>query len=221
MKKCNKCGIEKLLNGFNKNQANKDKLSYKCKECDKKQSKGYKETNPNYMKGWHEINPNYNINYYQDNSNYFKEKNKEYREKNSECWVEYWKEYNKKYKENNPNYCKEYKQTRRKNDPIYKLQEGIRSNISNSFKRACSGKYSKRAKTIEMLGCEFEYFIQHIQSQFTEGMTLENYGKWHLDHIIPISSAKTEDEIIKLNHYTNFQPLWWWENIKKGDKFLI
>jgi hypothetical protein len=220
MKKCNKCGIEKLLNGFNKNQANKDKLSYKCKECDKKQSKGYKENNPNYMKEWHEINPNYNMNYYQNNFNYFKEKNKEYREKNSECWVEYWKEYNKKYKENNPNYCKEYKKTRRGNDPVYKLQEGIRSNISNSFKRACNGKYSKTSKTIEMLGCDFEYFIQYIQSQFTEGMNLFNYGEWELDHKIPISSAKTEEDVIRLNHHTNFQPLWWWENIKKGDKFL-
>jgi hypothetical protein len=220
MKKCNKCGIEKPLSVFNKNKANKDGLSYKCNECDKKQSKGYKKNNPNYMREWHEVNPNYNMNYYQNNLNYFKEKNKEYREKTPEFWIEYWKEYNKKYKENNPNYCKEYKKIRRKNDPIYKLTEGIRSNMSNSFKRACNGKYSKTTKTIEMLGCDFEYFIQYIQSQFTEGMTLDNYGEWELDHKIPISSAKTEEDVIRLNNYTNFQPLWWWENVKKGDKFL-
>jgi hypothetical protein len=53
-------------------------------------------------------------------------------------------------------------------------------------------------------------------------MTLENHGqgsgKWNIDHIIPISSARTEEEIYKLNHYTNFQPLWWEENMAKGKK---
>ena len=51
-------------------------------------------------------------------------------------------------------------------------------------------------------------------------MTLENHGEWHLDHIIPLAIAKTEEEIIKLNHYTNFQPLWAIDNLKKGAKIL-
>lgn len=51
-------------------------------------------------------------------------------------------------------------------------------------------------------------------------MTLDNYGEWHLDHIIPISSAKTEEEVIKLNHYTNFQPLWAEDNWNKGNKIF-
>ena len=55
-------------------------------------------------------------------------------------------------------------------------------------------------------------------------MTLENHGhgvgKWNIDHIIPISFAKTEEEIYKLNHYTNLQPLWWEENMAKGKKIL-
>jgi hypothetical protein len=51
-------------------------------------------------------------------------------------------------------------------------------------------------------------------------MTLENHGEWHLDHIIPISSAETEEDIMLLNHYTNFQPLWWYDNLKKGAKIL-
>jgi hypothetical protein len=55
---------------------------------------------------------------------------------------------------------------------------------------------------------------------FTEGMCWENQGEWHLDHIIPISSAQTEEEIFKLNHYSNFQPLWAEDNIKKGNKIL-
>lgn len=51
-------------------------------------------------------------------------------------------------------------------------------------------------------------------------MTLENHGEWHFDHIIPLASAKTEEELIKLNHYTNFQPLWAEDNLKKGFKIL-
>ena len=50
-------------------------------------------------------------------------------------------------------------------------------------------------------------------------MSWENQGKWHLDHIIPISSAKTEEDVIRLNHYTNFQPLWAEDNFKKGKKY--
>ena len=49
-------------------------------------------------------------------------------------------------------------------------------------------------------------------------MTWENQGEWHFDHIIPISSAQTEEEVIKLNHYTNFQPLWAEDNLRKSNK---
>ena len=51
-------------------------------------------------------------------------------------------------------------------------------------------------------------------------MNWENAGKWHLDHIYPVSLAKDEEELLKLNHYTNFQPLWAVDNIKKGNKII-
>jgi len=51
-------------------------------------------------------------------------------------------------------------------------------------------------------------------------MSWENYGDWHIDHIIPISSAKNNDEVYKLNHYTNFQPLWALDNMKKSNKII-
>jgi hypothetical protein len=73
----------------------------------------------------------------------------------------------------------------------------------------------KLNRTEKILGCTIIQFKSHLQSQFQPWMSWDNYGKyngelnygWDIDHIIPISSAKTEEEIIKLNHYTNLQPL--------------
>jgi hypothetical protein len=96
------------------------------------------------------------------------------------------------------------------------LKFNIRSLIRNSLKRGFS---DKSKKTIEILGCSFDEFKLHIESQFDENMNWENQGSyWHMDHIIPISSAETEEDVYRLNHYTNFQPLYWLDNIRKGDK---
>jgi hypothetical protein len=56
-----------------------------------------------------------------------------------------------------------------------------------------------------------------LEKQFVVGMSWDNRNKWHIDHIIPLSSAKTEEEIYKLAHYTNLQPLWAEDNLSKGD----
>ena len=78
--------------------------------------------------------------------------------------------------------------------------------------------YSKKSKTNKILGCDFETFKAHLERQFTKGMNWSNQGKWHLDHIYPISLAKDENHFIELNHYTNFQPLWAFDNFSKGNK---
>ncbi len=120
----------------------------------------------------------------------------------------------------NKGYQHIYHTQRKLTDPIFALKLATRSLLSQSFKRACKGSYYKKKHTQEILQCSLEFFIQYIQDQFTEGMTLENYGEWHLDHIIPIASAKTEEDIIRLNHYTNFQPLWAKDNLSKGSKII-
>ena len=60
----------------------------------------------------------------------------------------------------------------------------------------------------------------NIETKFKKGMSFENHGEWHLDHIYPISLAKSEEEVIKLNHYTNFQPLWSEDNLRKSNKIV-
>ena len=89
--------------------------------------------------------------------------------------------------------------------------------ISNSFKRCDT---IKSTKTIEILGCSFEEFKIHLESKFDDKMNWDNQGSyWHMDHVIPISSAQTEEEVYRLNHYTNFQPLYWKDNLIKSNKF--
>ena len=112
------------------------------------------------------------------------------------------------YRQNNKEYIKE---SINKN-PLMRFKRNLRSNIRMSIK----GKgYTKKSKTFDILGVDFETFKKHIERQFKKGMGWSNHGEWHLDHIIPIALAETEKEAIKLNHYTNFQPLWAKENLEK------
>ena len=70
------------------------------------------------------------------------------------------------------------------------------------------------------MGCSPEFLKEHLQSKFKDGMNWDNYGSWHIDHIIPLSSAKTTEEFNTLCHYTNLQPLWASENLSKGKKMV-
>lgn len=125
--------------------------------------------------------------------------------------IEKVKEHSKKYK------IKGYKNNRKKNDSLFKLKCNISSLIYLSFKKK---KQHKNSKTKEILGCSIDYFKNYLEIQFTKGMSWENAGEWHLDHIYPVSLAKDEEELIKLNHYTNFQPLWAKDNLQKSNKII-
>lgn len=141
-----------------------------------------------------------------------KEYLKEYYLKNKEQILVNSKEYFKNNKEvkqrkNNARYRK-----RRKEDPVFKLATNIRRNFRGILKKQ---NYTKKSKTYNILGCTFEEFKKHLESQFEPWMNWDNYGKyngeygygWDIDHIIPQSSAISEAELIKLNHYSNLQPL--------------
>jgi hypothetical protein len=110
-----------------------------------------------------------------------------------------------------------YRRRRLLRDPLYKAKLRMRSLISQAFIKM---NYTKKSKCFDILGIDWNGFKLHIEDKFKEGMTWENYGEWEYDHIIPISFAKDEEMIVKLNHYTNFQPLWWRENNSKSNKIL-
>lgn len=108
-----------------------------------------------------------------------------------------------------------YKRERYANDNLYKLSQNIRTVIRNAFK---NNNFSKKSKTSQILGCSFVDFKLYLESKFEPWMNWSNYGNWNgapkdintawdIDHIIPLTQAKNEDEMVKLNHYTNLQPL--------------
>ena len=76
--------------------------------------------------------------------------------------------------------------------------------------------------SIDILGCTINDFKTHIENNFKDGMTWDNYSYygWHIDHIIPLSSANSDEELMKLCHFTNLQPLWYLENLKKSNKLI-
>ncbi len=90
----------------------------------------------------------------------------------------------------------------------------LRSRTSKAFK---AKGYSKNTKTQKMLGVDWEVCKAHIERQFTKGMNWDNYGEWHIDHIIPLASANNEKELMKLCYYRNLQPLWAEDNLNKSD----
>ena len=126
--------------------------------------------------------------------------------------------YNKIYHASHKGEARDRNRKRRKNDPIFRLKSSISNTIRRGFKTA---GLSKNKKSQEILECSFEDFVAHIENQFKEGMTLENHGKWQLDHIVPISLAETIEDVIALNHHSNFQPLWKEDNCEKSDELAL
>lgn len=138
---------------------------------------------------------------------------KKWREQNKERKAEY----QKKYKQENKERRAEYRKKKRESDALFKLRDALRSRTYQAFHK---NGYSKNTKTEDMLGAEWIIVKSHLELMFKEGMSWDNIGEWHIDHIIPLSSANTVECLIELCHYTNLQPLWANENISKGDKII-
>lgn len=240
MKICKKCGIEKLLCDFGNNKNNKDGKSIYCRECEKLRSLEFRNKNPDKVKEsskkWRNKNPEKykeTINKYLSKNPHMtsKERSKKYREnpefneKKSIQRKEYYlknlgteREKNKKYYHKNKKLVREknneWKNNKRKNDGFYRMKLNLRHRLRNYL----FGE-SKSKRTYDIVGLDKLEFKFYIESKFTEGMCWENYGKWHLDHIKPLCQAKDNEEALLLNHYTNLQPLWAEDNLRKNRKY--
>lgn len=239
-KLCGYCNLIKDATEFVKNKNNVRGIGNICKECQKQKNKEFRSTeegkkyNSKYQKEYRKKNPEKVKNRYTNYRKNHPEKAKQYRERKKEDHKEYAKNYRLKNKEKLSEKAKEYnrinKGKRREQNRIYqkkrrsentliKLMTNIRARVFEYLKYK---KISKRNTTLNIVGCSRQELKVHLEKQFKHGMTWENhnfYG-WHIDHIIPLSSAKDEEELYKLFYYTNLQPLWAEENYKKGNKII-
>lgn len=219
-KVCCQCGVEQLLEFYTKDSYKKDGYRPECNQCKIKnrllrRDRELETGRDYYIKNQEALKQKYRQ-YYKDNTEKAKEcskkSNKKYRENNREKVNAQVK---KCYEKNKQKYF-ETNYERKRTDPLFKLKCNIRTLLSGTFKKACNGEFSKGEKTTAILGCTMEDLYIHIENQLSSWMNWDNYGKcdsneyncsFSLDHIIPISYAKNEEEIYLLNHWSNFQPL--------------
>ena len=207
-------------------EANKEKIAEKCKayhEANKEKlaevKKAYREANKEKIAEQQKA-------YHEANKEKLAERQKAYREANKEKIAERQKAYHEANKEKLAERKKAYTKQRRAKDPLFRLIHVYGASCRRAFKSI--GK-KKNNKSLKLLGLkDWEEFSEYLFKQFYdhpetgEEMTFDNHGLhgWHIDHIIPLSTAKTEKDIIKLCHYTNLQPLWAKDNLSKSNKIL-
>ncbi len=243
---CSNCKEDKDVCEFGKKITTSDGLQSRCKICRKIESKKDKEKYPDRNKIYWEKNKEKRKEdykkWYSENTNYSKEwreKNKEKinerRRKNNKINKENLKEQGRLYREKNKDKINEtrrlyreknkdkinsYNRERFEKNLHLKLIRNYRTRIKNYMK---FNKISLGTGSLELVGLTSEDLKSYLESKFLEGMSWDNYGLygWHMDHIIPLSSAKNEEELKKLCHYTNLQPLWAFDNLSKCNKIIV
>lgn len=208
---------EKLKNRKNE-AAKKYRESHKAEiaERNKKYRESHKEQAKAYHKMWRDANREHLNAQAREN---FKKNPQVYKDRNDKYIVshlEQVKESRHKYKIENRQKCTDYQRNKRQNDPIYKFRTSF-THLMFLYKKKKG--YTGNKGTWEIVGCDFDTFLVYVQSQFQEGMTMENYGhgkgQWNIDHIEPIRNVKDDDDFERLNHYTNLRPLWATENYSR------
>ena len=159
----------------------------------------------------------------------WRDNNAEYLSKKSKTWYdqnkEHRKEYIKEYREKNIDKIRktkrDYQQHLRDTNPTYKLISYFRTAIYQVLKES---NVEKNKHYFDVLKYTPEQLINHLEVQFTEGMTWDNYGEWHVDHIRPISSFNISEmgdsNFMECWCLDNLQPMWGEENIRKSNKIL-
>lgn len=198
MKTCSNCKVEKPFDSFTKRKNRKCGYSSHCKDCRSLQEK------ERYLRQKDSII----------------EKRRQYNEKNRSFINARQREYNAKNKEKRKAYSQENRDrinANRKNwrnsSPVNVISDRFRRRLNYALKTL---GIKKNRSSLEFLGCTLEFFKEHIEKQFLKGMSWENRDEWHIDHIIPMVTAKTEEDVIRLSHFTNLRPLWKRENLSKN-----
>ena len=193
-KRCTKCQGEfpATLEFFHKHSRGKYGLKAKCKNC----CKAYKRD------------------HYKKYKTKIREYNKQYYELNGYAKLEYQKEYYRLNRDARVKYQMQYNKNRHHSDPHFKIKKNLSSRMQRFFSK-------NGDRTIDFIGCSIDDLKLHLEKQFTDGMSWENYGDWHVDHIRPCCSFDLTDpeQQRECFNYTNLQPLWARDNLAKSGRY--
>lgn len=225
MKTCVICKELKDYSSFHKQAACKDGLCNICKPCKSDRKKAYYRDNKEAVK---ESCRRYKINNqekvaeckrmcYQKNRPQYIERNRASYYANREARLAASAQYRAINKEAKAARDREYVRNRMASDPLFRVTYAVRNRI---FYACRDHRVTKGTKTAEIIGCDWATLKAHLEARFLAGMGWSNYGEWHVDHKVPLASAKSEAELLALCHYKNLQPLWAADNIRKGAKIM-
>ena len=229
MKVCSKCNLEKDFSEFYKFNHSKDGLKSQCKVCilekekERRSTDEYKQKQKEYNQSIpKEIKKSNRRKHYLKNIEKISEQNKKWKEDNKES-IKVWREnnldkikgYREKYSKSES--CKEHRKNwyisiKKRNPHVL----AWRTILNNTLKRF--GK-KKEDETIKLLGYSAIELKEYIESLFVEGMSWDNYGEWHIDHMKPVSSYDSDTPVEVVNTLENLQPLWAFDNLSKGNKY--
>ena len=212
-KTCTKCKTEKPLDGFYKMTSAKDGWHPHCRACQAERSRRW-YANPDNRPKKAEADRRWR-------------QNPQNRAKHAEShrrWLQTpegrakYAEYQRSRRQSAEGraWMAEYVRRRRKTDPQFRLAHILRRRLSHALKGT-----AKSARTLELLGCPIDHLVRHLESKFQPGMSWGNQGEWHVDHIRPLASFDLTDphQQRQAFHWTNLQPLWAAENIRKNAKY--
>lgn len=199
-KLCSRCNLSKEHSEFYpRTHRGVLGLSAWCKSCFKVYNKENQERRNKILKDWRDKNREH-VRKQDLDLKRKRRSNPEYRERDRKVD----RDWQKKYRLHNPN---------------FRIAQNMRSRLRQGM---LSQNVKKTNKTQELLGCSFSELKVHLESQFKDGMSWENYGEWHIDHIHPLSLFDLTDEaqLKRACHYTNLQPMWEPDNLKKGNIYV-
>lgn len=187
----------------------------RCVSCAHKNSQKWYNENPEHFEKYREGHKESQLAYLKvwrkDNRDYYRDYLANWHKRNPD----YDKERHERTREQNRPIRRAYLKNRYAQDPVYRLAQLIRTRLRISFRH---GGYIKDAYTTEIMGCSFEYLKEYLEKLFWPGMTWENLGDWQIDHKIPMASANTLEDVVRLSNHTNLQPLWADDNLSKSDR---
>ena len=189
-----------------------------CKECGTNNTKRWRANNPERVRELSQQHYKRSRSWIDANRETINASSRRYYERHKERLADRQREWRKEKRDSYRAIANRYKAKRNREDSYFRLSNRLRERLRSVLNRA---GVAKSSKTIEMTGCTWDQLRQHFEDQFQDGMSWDNMGEWHIDHIRPCASFDLTDPVQQRQcfHYTNLQPLWASQNIRKQAKW--